>query len=82
MVPKVCSGFYVWSALSQRTGHGGLGVDLGEDGPLLREQLGSPADLAVGQNCFGIPFWLVGEFTTHFSRDFSGNRFGTILVGR
>ena len=27
--------------------------------------------LAVGQN--GIPFWLVGEFATHFSRDFSGD---------
>ena len=26
-----------------------------------------------GQNRFGIPFWLEGEFTTHFSRDFSGD---------
>ena len=23
-------------------------------------------DMAVGQNRFGIPFWLVGEFTTCF----------------
>ena len=22
--------------------------------------------MAVAQNRFGIPFWLVGEFTTHF----------------
>ena len=26
-----------------------------------------------GQNRFGIPFWLVSEFTTHFSQDFSGD---------
>ena len=25
------------------------------------------------QNRFGIPFWWVGEFTTRFSRDFSGD---------
>ena len=25
-----------------------------------------------GQNRFGIPFWLAGEFTTHFRTDFSG----------
>ena len=25
-----------------------------------------------GQNRFGIPFWLVGEFTTHFRTYFSG----------
>ena len=29
--------------------------------------------LAVGQNRFGIPFWLVGEFTTHFRTYFSGD---------
>ena len=28
--------------------------------------------LAVGQNRFGIPFWLAGEFTTHFRTYFSG----------
>ena len=27
----------------------------------------------TGQNRFGIPFGLVGEFTTHVSRDFSGD---------
>ena len=26
----------------------------------------------MAQNRFGIPFWLVGEFTTHFRTDFSG----------
>ena len=26
-----------------------------------------------GQNRFGIPFWLVGEFTTHFRTYFSGD---------
>ena len=28
--------------------------------------------LAVGQDRLGIPFWLVGEFTTHFRANFSG----------
>ena len=23
-------------------------------------------NMAVGQNRFGVPFWLVGEFATHF----------------
>ena len=26
-----------------------------------------------GQNRFGIPFWLVGEFTTHFRTFFGGD---------
>ena len=30
------------------------------------------ADGCGGPNCFGIPFWLVGEFTTHFRTYFSG----------
>ena len=29
--------------------------------------------MAVVVQTNGIPFWLVGEFTTHFSRDFSGD---------
>ena len=33
-----------------------------------------------GQNRFGIPIWLVGEFTTHFRTDFSGDEF-TIILG-
>ena len=31
------------------------------------------ADSAAGQDRFGIPFWLVGEFTTHFRTYFSGS---------
>ena len=29
--------------------------------------------LALGQNRFGIPFWLVGDFTTHFRAYFSAD---------
>ena len=41
---------------------------MGRDGELL----GVERWLSAGQNRFGIPFWLVGEFTTHFRTYFSG----------
>ena len=39
------------------TGHN-LGV--------ISQELPVPTEVVVGQHRFGIPFWLAGEFTTHF----------------
>ena len=53
------------------SGHGGVGMfGLREAGPVPafggKEQ--THPNGGGGQNRVGIPFWLVGEFTAHFTR--------------
>ena len=50
-------------------------VFLPESGPKIGREKGPTCwafSICSGQNRVGIPFWLVGEFTTHFRTYFSG----------
>ena len=67
LLPEICFSF--WQALDEVAA---LEAQKIQELSCVSSDVAS-GDVAVGQIRFGIPFWLVGEFTTLFPTDFSGD---------